>query len=390
MMKITISVGGRFHAFNLAKHLQDQGYLKQLLTSYPKFEVKKYGIPPRNVRSIISKEIYTRGYKLLYGEYPNSYSSSEWYDLVASYRINFESDLYVIWSGFALRTIKRIRKYNPNSIIILERGSTHIKFQNDILKQAYSKAKIEDPRLSATRIISKEMREYEMTDYIAIPTHFVKKTFLKHGINNDKLLVNPYGVNLSDFNLKTVSVSKTQHDLINILFVGNFSVRKGAFNFLTIVEYYKGNPRVKFILVGGIEGPFRERVAEYIQSGNMAHYNTVPQKDLPKYYELGDLFLLPAYEEGMAMVLLQAMASGLPILASHNSGAGMAVTHGEEGFLFEPESVQQYIEAIDKFLTNPELIESMGMKARKKIESGFSWKNYGTRATQLYSKVLNN
>ena len=56
-MQVTISVGGRFHAFYLAQQLLKRGYLKSLITSYPKFEVTKYGIPKGKVSSVIMKEL---------------------------------------------------------------------------------------------------------------------------------------------------------------------------------------------------------------------------------------------------------------------------------------------------------------------------------------------
>jgi hypothetical protein len=64
-MVVTISVPGRFHAFYLAKQLLKRGYLKQLITSYPKFEVVKYGIPKDKVSTVIIKEVTARLWSLL-------------------------------------------------------------------------------------------------------------------------------------------------------------------------------------------------------------------------------------------------------------------------------------------------------------------------------------
>ncbi|MFB6212410.1 MAG: glycosyltransferase family 1 protein, partial [Candidatus Magasanikbacteria bacterium] len=59
--KVTISVGGRFHAFNLAHQLTKRGHLQNLITSYPKFETVKYGVPKSKIDSILIKEILERG-----------------------------------------------------------------------------------------------------------------------------------------------------------------------------------------------------------------------------------------------------------------------------------------------------------------------------------------
>ena len=73
-VKVAISVPGRFWLFNLAQQLLKRGYLEQLITSYPKFEVKKYGIPKEKVSSILIKEILFRGWHKLPG-----FLRNEWY-----------------------------------------------------------------------------------------------------------------------------------------------------------------------------------------------------------------------------------------------------------------------------------------------------------------------
>src|SRR3989344_6161216 len=73
-MRVIISVPGRFSLFNLAQQLLKRGYLEQLITSYPKFEVKKYGIPKEKVNSILIKEILFRGWHKLPGFLKNTYN----------------------------------------------------------------------------------------------------------------------------------------------------------------------------------------------------------------------------------------------------------------------------------------------------------------------------
>ena len=103
--KIIISVGGRFHAFNLAKQLLKRGFLKRLITSYPKFEVKKHGIPSQKTSSILIKELLERSWRKLPVFLRNIYNPqffiSDLYDKLASRKIT-KSDIFVGWSSFSL------------------------------------------------------------------------------------------------------------------------------------------------------------------------------------------------------------------------------------------------------------------------------------------------
>lgn len=108
-MKVAISVGGRFHAFYLAQQLYKRGYLRRLITSYPKFEVVKYGIPKGKVSSLIMIEFLSRGWRYLPSSltkfYNPQYAISDLYDRLAKRHLT-DSDILIAWSSFALDTIR--------------------------------------------------------------------------------------------------------------------------------------------------------------------------------------------------------------------------------------------------------------------------------------------
>src|SRR5690349_3289237 len=181
-MKVSISVPGRFHAFALARQLNEKGYLDRLVTSYPAFEVKKYGVPGQKVKSVVSKEIIQRGYKKLTGQYPENGFLNHWFDIIASYKLPADSDVYVMFAGFASHTIQRLRKKNPKAVFILERGSAHIEVQNNLLK-IFEKNK--EPIHPS--VIKKEEMEYDLADFIAVRGLFAKESFIQKGIPAKKL-----------------------------------------------------------------------------------------------------------------------------------------------------------------------------------------------------------
>ena len=79
-MNVTISLSGRFHAFNQAQQLHRHHSLERLITTYPKFEVKKYGVPPSRVKSLLRYELASRGWN----KYLAS-RTSDWFDFHSWY-----------------------------------------------------------------------------------------------------------------------------------------------------------------------------------------------------------------------------------------------------------------------------------------------------------------
>lgn len=384
-MKISISVGGLFHAPPLIKYLEEQGIEVEFITSYPKFILKKRGIIANKIKTIWIKEVMYQGYKKLFGKYPNNFLSSEVFDIIASYRISKNSDIYIIWAGFALHTIKRIKKCNPNAKIILERGSTHIEYQNEVLIDAYKKFEIVKNNIVPKGIIKKEKVEYELSDYIAIPTDFVLKTFNEKGVNVQKLFVNPYGVNLSLFSTNLENVTKTE--IFTVIFVGLFSVQKGAFAFFEILEHFNKRNDIHFLIVGNIETILVEKVNFYVKEGILTYQPSVLMEQLPFFYNRSSVFLLPSVQEGLAMVLLQAMASRLPVIATPNSGVTMLITNNTEGFIVKQDDIKSFVEKLEFLLQNPDKLLQMGKLAQNKVLEGFSWSDYGKRNLDFYKKI---
>jgi hypothetical protein len=135
-MKITISVGGRFHAFSLAEQLEKRGMLSKLITSYPKFGVRKFAnIPNKKISSVLIKEILQQSWEKLPNFLKNFYNPqfliSEIYDYWAYWCVD-QSDIFLGWSSHSLHSLRRAK--SRRSKIILERCSSHIEYQRDILR----------------------------------------------------------------------------------------------------------------------------------------------------------------------------------------------------------------------------------------------------------------
>lgn len=379
-MKITISVLGRFHAFDLARQLLKRNYLHKLITSYPKFMAVKFGIPKEKVISILPVEVIKR----LWAKFPafiqNSYNSqlliSNFYDRFASLFVP-KTDIFVGFSSVSLYSLRKAKKKGAK--IVLERGSSHIVYQNDILKEEYEKYG-QRPDLPHPKIIEKELKEYGEADYIAIPSLFVKRTFLEKGVPEKKLIHTPYGINLSDFH-----PVKKNDDVFRIIFGGGLSLRKGV-HYLLQAFSELNLKNSELLLIGHINDEIKPFLKKY--DGFYKQMEYAPLKEIHKVFSQGSIFAMPSLEEGLAQVQIMAMACGLPVIGTTNSGAEDIVRDGIDGFVIPIRNVEKLKEKILYFFNNPETIKIMGESARKRVNYGFTWDDYGDKIIKSYKKIL--
>jgi glycosyltransferase involved in cell wall biosynthesis len=393
-MKVIISVGGRFHAFNLAQELLKRDALKFIITSYPKFITKKWGLPDDKVKSVFIKEILERGYynlpEFLKNLYNPQFFITEIFDKLASRKLE-KADIFVGWSSFSLHTLRKAK--NMGMITILDHGSSHIEYQRDILKEEYEILGIKPKPyyLPHPKIVEKELREYEEADYICLPSLFAKRTFLEKGIPEDKILHIPYGVDLSNFK----QIPK-EDDLFRVIFVGAMSLQKGV-HYLLQAFSELNLPNPELWLIGPMTDemkPFFEKYKITRQNRRMyvdskiKYFGFIPQIELYKYYSQCSVFVLNSIQDGFGMVILQAMSCGLPVILTENTGGYDIVRDGIDGFIIPIRDVEKLKEKILYLYENPEICKQMGQNAKERVKSGFTWEDYGNKIYENYQKIL--
>ena len=387
-MKISIIVGGKFHAFNLAKELNKKKYLESIITSYPKFLVNKYGIENHQIKTIKLKEL---GLKI-FNKFPKikklidfEYLISNYFSNKASSLINYSDvDLIVGWSSFSKEAFLKAKKFG--CIKILERGSTHILFQKEILKKEYLELNL-DPIIPSENTINKEIEEYQIADYISVPSEFVKKTFIMHGIDEKKIIKIPYGVDLNEFNYNS-SLKKTNKKF-KIISVGTVSIRKGshylikAFTGLNLED-------AELVFVGNIEHDFKELLKKFHNLKNIKFIKKQKQKDLKIFYNESDIFVQCSLEEGLAVVQAQAMACGLPVICTENTGGSEIVDDNINGFIIPIKDIQTLKQRLLTLYNDRNKLKQMSISAHLKAQNDLSWENYGNKISNIYLNLLNN
>jgi glycosyltransferase involved in cell wall biosynthesis len=299
----------------------------------------------------------------------------EIFDKLASGKID-KADIFVGWASFALDSFKKAKKMGMT--VVLDEGSSHILYRRDIVKEEYEKFGIK-PELTHPKLIEKELREYEEADYIAVSSLFAKRTFLEKGIPERKIIHVPYGVNLSDFK----QIPKNDN-VFRVVFAGGMSLRKGA-HYLLQAFSELNLPNSELMLIGSINDEIKPFFKKY--EGKFKWLGHIPQQELYKYYSQGSVFVLNSIEDGFGMVIIQAMACGLPVIATTNTGGEDIIREGRDGFIIPIRDVPALKEKLLYLYKNPEISKIMGQSAKERVSAGFTWDDYGEKIIKEYERI---
>lgn len=147
-------------------------------------------------------------------------------------------------------------------------------------------------------------------------------------------------------------------------------------------------PDAHFLLIG--DGELRHALAGQVKAlGLEEHVHLLGTRhDVPELLAVCDLFALPSLWEGLAMALVEAMAAGLPVVATNVSGTRQVVVEGVTGLLVPPADAAQLAESLVALLENPALAREMGAAGRQRVESQFSAAKQATDHLALFGRQL--
>jgi glycosyltransferase involved in cell wall biosynthesis len=301
----------------------------------------------------------------------------EVFDLQAARHIPDATELYIGWSGFSERGLRRASSLG--AVTILERGSAHIECQRDLLIEEYKRWGV-PPELPHESVVEKELREYALADYVSVPSSFARQSFLDKGFPAERLLTSSYGVDTTSFRPEAGPGGP-----FRVIFVGSMTLRKGVQYLLkAFSELRLQNAELWLVgaLTPDLEGLFRE------YDGMFRYFGPVRHSRLPDLFAQCSVFALCSIEEGQALVLTQAMSSGLPVICTPNTGGGDLVDDGVNGFIVPIRDVHALQEKLLLLYERPELCRAMGDNASRRAASDFTWEAYGDRAAATYQRLL--
>jgi glycosyltransferase involved in cell wall biosynthesis len=177
---------------------------------------------------------------------------------------------------------------------------------------------------------------------------------------------------------------------IKLLFLGKINQRKGIYDLLESFAKFQKTTSIptQLLIAGSGEIESAIRLAEELNiAGDVNFLGWIDSTQRNQLLSEVHTFILPSYNEGLPMALLEAMSWGLPIITTPVGGIGEVIKHQETGLLIEPGNVTQLTDAIRLLVTDNSLRLTLGMNARTKV-SQFSVDNYSHSLSELYWKAL--
>ena len=178
-----------------------------------------------------------------------------------------------------------------------------------------------------------------------------------------------------------------------LLYHGRVDRRKGALDLLDAFVLLRRNPRWKNVKIvySGI-GPDFDAVNDKIAGLNLGEHvevlGYVEYADVPAIYARGDIFLSPTYAEGFSNTILEAMASGLPVVSCEAVGVVDCLTDNINGLLVQPGDVAALAVAIERILADDELRARLAETAFQDVQEKYSWPVVARQIMDVYDEII--
>jgi len=371
-LRVTVLSAYPFHMVDQARQLHRAGVLERMVTAVPRSRV---GLPREFVSNRmrwsafhrVARRAVPRADSLLSRQLVRDF------DRWAASQLGEPSVVNGL-SGFATETLSRASAHGAT--VFCDRGSWHILEQQRVLDE-------EADRIGAPLahfdpfIIERELREYQLADRILVPSEPARQSFIRRGVDAGRVVKVPYGVDISAFSVPTEDRRPG-----SVVSVGPVSLQKGHHHLIQAFRMLSTR-NASLTLVGAVTPGWDKRL-QLDQAGVRAT-GPVSRTRVIEELQQASVFVLASIHDGFGMVIAQAMACGLPVIATEATGIRELITDGVEGIVVPaPPDAQTLAEAIDNLLCDGDRARAMGAAARLKVESFGGWDRYGRQVVAAF------
>lgn len=415
-MKVLLAHPGKQHSFETAKALKDAGvFYKYVTTVYDKdtsltHRIKKFlrgkDIKKANTRkcSYLSDNDVIQIYEwwgllvLLLSKFSflskiyfrlNLELSNYFADRVARLAVKENVDAIIVYDGISRKGLEYIKKTAPHIKTIMDvsismRPFMKVNFEYDMKTYHHNGFYKEEAYLWNMKCEAVIRNEIKFVDHFFAPSNVVLESLMFCGIEKDKVSIVPYGVDPNKFSYRQKHVKNNEP--LKLIYVGQISYRKGLHHLLKIIQEYNDS-EVKISLAGAYNED-NELYQRYKNTSNIEFLGFVTRDILAEAYQNADVFILPSLGEGLAMVILEALSTGTPVLVSNFTGGNDVVENFKNGLVYNGLSEDNLRSSISWFLTHKETISEMSKNARESVLN-YTWTVYHKKYAEELIQFLN-
>ena len=308
---------------------------------------------------------------------------------VAKYAIKHKADVVIMYDTNSNTCFRYLKEHAPEikrvlDVTIANRLYLKTVYEKEMVKYPEYKEHIYNEQKDVIDDLSHDRRveELENAQFFLAGSNFVKKSLLYSGVKEEAIYVVNYGVDKDIFSYQEPQPSESP---LKLLFVGQVNYRKGLHQLLKVVSQYK-KEQISLNVVGGYSA---ENVLynKYREKENINFLGFMTRDKISEAFSSADVFVLSSLAEGFALVTLEALSSGLPVICSTNSGCNDVIVDGQNGFVIDVSNEAQLSNRIDWFLNNMDRIPIMKKNARKTVEN-LGWSDYHQKVFSAVSSIV--
>ena len=386
-MKITYTAPNRAHHYPYAEAMHRAGHLHAFISGFSRFSPRAAlpSIGDKLKRHDFFQNLYLASLKFKTG----NFLSTQFNHLTnlsldkASYKSARESDAFIFYRTEGYTTTQRLKKEGSRTICIMEEVNSHVDNQHSIMTEEYNKLglgryteKIPDHE--------KRLKAYGVADYILCPSNFVVNSFIEKGFDPNRLLKVNFG--FTPMASMDEPHKEDNSGTFRLLYVGQLNFRKGLRYAIEAFRQLK-HPKKEFVIVGpkaGVTGLEKTAIPE-----GVVFTGTLKGEELKEQYRKASVFVLPSLEEGLALVQLEALSFGVPILITTNTGGDDIIRNGQQGFIVEPGNAKALAEKLQEMADDSTLLHCMSYEALKSAHAYGSWERSVLKLERLIKPLLN-
>jgi len=226
-------------------------------------------------------------------------------------------------------------------------------------------------------------------------SEFWKKKLVKLNCNEKKIMVHRMGINFKKFKYSERKIQPGEP--VKILTIGRLVEKKGhEYAIKAIAKIVKKHKNLAYIIAG--DGSLRGKLESLVSELGVGNYvkflGVVEQNEVIKLYKQVHIFILPSVtanngdQEGIPTVLMEAHATGLPIISTYHSGILEVVINAKSGFLVPERDIDALVEKLQYLIEHPELWSKMGRFGREFVEKHYNIKKLNQRLVEIYQNLI--
>lgn len=330
------------------------------------------------IRIPVVKRFYRR-----FGTYLNKNFGKK----VAKYAIKTKADAVVMYDTTADACFTYLKDKAPNIIRILDMSSNvsteRVKIYEREMKRTCSlELRNENRHLWNDNFLRRNLREVENTCYFFAPSEFSKNSILAQNIKENKVFLNQYGVDIQKF---CFSKHRRTGNILKLAYTGGVTYGKGIDFLLETLNSFKLFS-TEIYLMGQVD--FGSSIYQKYKDNKDIHFmGFISQSEIIELYSKVDIFVFPSLGEGLSLAALEAMACGLPVICSSNSGINDLIDNYKNGIVFEACNEQELVDALVWMRTHGNFLEQMSLNARNTAEK-YTWEAYEERTKHIINTIF--